>query len=251
MSANESYQRAEADIEILTGVRISRSTQQRLVQRQTFELPQISAPVKVQEMSLDGGKVRLRTAIGQTCEWRDYKAVRLHGFATAAWFRQNDQLVNWVNRQSLAIPLTCIGDGHDGIWNLFAQIAHTDQRRELLDWYHLVENLFKVGGSFQRLHQAKAHLWQGEIDRALASFDDWQAKPFECFRNYLSKHHTRILNYQQLQAEKICSIGSGAVESTVKQIDRRVKISGAQWLAKNVPQVLAQRCAYLNGCFSV
>ncbi len=50
-----------------------------------------------------------------------------------------------------------------------------------------------------------------------------------------------------LPIEQICSIGSGAIESTVKQIDRRTKISGAQWNIKNVPQVLAHRCAYLNG----
>ena len=31
------------------------------------------------------------------------------------------------------------------------------------------------------------------------------------------------------------------------QIDRRTKISGAQWKKENVPQVLAHRCAYLNG----
>ncbi|NCS26236.1 MAG: ISKra4 family transposase, partial [Microcystis aeruginosa BS13-02] len=34
---------------------------------------------------------------------------------------------------------------------------------------------------------------------------------------------------------------------TIKQIDRRLKISGAQWNERNVPQVLKLRCAYLNG----
>ncbi|NJR74993.1 MAG: hypothetical protein HC773_17880 [Scytonema sp. CRU_2_7] len=121
--------------------------------------------------------------------------MRLHGLATEAWFRQNEQLVRWVNCQPKGWPLTCIGDGHDGIWNLFAQISHPDQRRELLDWYHLVENLFKVGGSLQRLHQAKSYLWQGQIDRALALFEDCQSKTFQCFRNYLEKHRTRIPNY--------------------------------------------------------
>lgn len=251
LSANESYFRAEKDLETLTGVKISRSTQQRLVQRQTFNLPKISAPQQVQEISIDGGKVRLRTPVGQACEWRDYKAVRLHGLATAAWFQQNERLVDWVNQQSLSKTITCIGDGHDGIWNLFAQVAKSERRRELLDWYHLVENLFKVGGSFGRLHQAKTYLWQGQIEQAIACFEQCQAKPFKRFRSYLEKHFSRILNYQQLQDQKVCSIGSGAVESAVKQIDRRVKISGAQWAAGNVPQVLAQRCAYLNGCFSI
>lgn len=52
------------------------------------------------------------------------------------------------------------------------------------------------------------------------------------------------------QAEGICALGSGAVESGIKQIDFRVQISGSQWNAENVPQVLAQRVTYLNGLFS-
>ncbi len=39
ISANESYQRAEEDLEELTGIKISHSTLQRLVNRQEFELP--------------------------------------------------------------------------------------------------------------------------------------------------------------------------------------------------------------------
>lgn len=45
VSANESYERAAEDIEVLTGIKISQSTQQRLVHRQTFELPQVKAMV--------------------------------------------------------------------------------------------------------------------------------------------------------------------------------------------------------------
>jgi hypothetical protein len=47
------------------------------------------------------------------------------------------------------------------------------------------------------------------------------------------------------------TIGSGAVESAIKQIDRRVQISGAQWKSENVTQVLAHRSAYLNGLLSL
>lgn len=41
LSANESYQRAEEDIQVLTGVKVSHGTQQRMVYRQTFEPPQL------------------------------------------------------------------------------------------------------------------------------------------------------------------------------------------------------------------
>ena len=76
MSANESYQRSAEDIAVLTGVSVSSSTQQRLVQRHEFEAPEVDCGVK--EMSLDGGKVRLRTPLGEPSEWRDDKAVNRH-----------------------------------------------------------------------------------------------------------------------------------------------------------------------------
>lgn len=66
------------------------------------------------------------------------------------------------------------------------------------------------------------------------------------FCAYLDQHRRRIVNYSYYSSEQICSVASGAVESAVKQIDRRTKISGAQWNQENVAQVLAHRCAYLN-----
>ncbi len=94
-------------------------------------------------MSLDGGKVGLRTAKGKALIWRDYL----------------------VNSQVLAKPLICLGDGHDGIWNLFREIGEKQERIEILDWYHLIENLYKVGGSFQRIEEVKCFLKEGGSGR--------------------------------------------------------------------------------------
>ncbi len=58
----------------------------------------------------------------------------------------------------MADPVTCLGDGHPGVWNLMADIATTSQRREILDWYHLKENLHKVGGSNKRLQDVETSL---------------------------------------------------------------------------------------------
>ena len=226
---------------------ISHSTQQCLVHRQSFELPQVEQVVE--EVSIDGGKVRLRTPIGQPSEWKDYKGVTLHECCSGAFFQDNSSLVNWVNEQVLSNPLTCLGDGHDGIWNIFQEIGVEPQRREILDWYHLVENLGKVGGSQQRLDKAEVCLWQGDVNGAIEQFNDWNHERVDKFITYLNKHRTRIVNYSYYQTEGI-SIGSGAIESTIKQIGRRIKISGAQWERENVPQVLQHRCAYLNGQFS-
>lgn len=247
LSGNESYERAAEDIQVLTGVAVSHSTQQRLVHRQTWELPAVGQAVD--EISVDGGKVRLRTAKGAPSEWRDYKGVALHQNCVAAFFQDNASLVHWVNAQPLANPLTCLGDGHDGIWNIFEQIGSQTQRREILDWYHLVENLGQVGGSQQRLDAVAACLWQGDVNGAIEQFQDWQHERVSTFIGYLNKHRHRIVNYGYYQVEGI-SIGSGTIESTIKQIGRRIKISGAQWERDNVPQVLKQRTAYLNGQFS-
>jgi hypothetical protein len=246
LSGNESFQDGEKDIETLTGMKVSHSTLQRLVQRQDYEEPQ--ALQGVSEVSIDGGKVRLRSQIkGVESYWRDYKAARLQGIYYGAFFQNNLSLTDWVNSQRLLYPLVCLGDGHDGVWNMFQEIASTEQRQEILDWYHLKENLYKVGGSLKRLKAAETLLWQGQIQPAIALFVDLTKKPAKNFINYLKKHSARIVNYQSFSQEGLCSIGSGAVESAVKQIGKRLKISGAQWKLENVPQMLSLRCAYLNG----
>lgn len=244
LSANVSYDQAEQDIAYLTGIRVPAKTQQRLVHRQAFPLPSGVEPME--ELAVDGGKIRLRTPLGEVCQWRDYKVIATDQ-GTAANYHNNHQLIDWVNEQALANPVTCLGDGHDGVWNIVQHIATADQRQEILDWYHLKENLHKVGGSIKRLNQAEALLWSGQVDETVALFEGCQKKQSQNFCQYLRKHRRRIVNYDYFQAEQLCSIGSGAVESAIKQIDRRVQISGAQWKAENVPQVLAHRCAYLNG----
>ena len=116
LSANVSYEHAAADLEHLTGIAVSKSVQQRLVHRQDFILPKVEQAVE--ELSVDGGNIRIRTALGEICRWKGYKAVCLHERETiAAVFGQNELMVEWVNGQPLAEVLTSLGDGHDGIWN--------------------------------------------------------------------------------------------------------------------------------------
>ncbi len=249
LSGNESYQNAEADIYTLTGVKVGHSTQHRLVQTKEWSLAQVKQAIS--EVSIDGGKVRLRGGKGQETYWRDYKAVRLQSLYYGGFFQDNLSLTDWVNSQRLTNPLFCLGDGHDGVWNLFEEIGSPASRQEILDWYHLRENLYKVGGSLKRLKQVEAKLWQGQVDEAIAYLANCRRKQARNFCAYLDKHRHRLVNYRDFQAQQLGSIGSGAVESAVKQIDRRLKISGAQWKMENVAQILQLRCAYLNGLLAV
>ncbi len=251
LSANESYQKAEIEVEALTGVKVGHSTQQKLVLSQDFELP--LAKQAVSEVSVDGGKVRLRGQPKAGCHWRDYKTVRLQGIYYGAFFDDNQSLVDYVNSQHLVNPLVCLGDGHDGVWNLVKEFGKSEnfERWEILDWYHLKENLYKVGGSVKRLKAAETLLWQGQVEETQALFLDCRGKQAKNFIAYLEKHRSRIVNYGYYQAEQLCSIGSGAVESAIKQIGARIKISGAQWNVDSVNQILSVRCAYLNGLLAI
>lgn len=102
ISANVSYANAESDIEMLTGIIVSDTTQQRLVQTTNFPDPVAAAPMT--EACVDGGKVRLRTPVGEISIWRDYKAVATDQGLIAA-LHNNSRLIDGLNRQPLGLPL--------------------------------------------------------------------------------------------------------------------------------------------------
>jgi hypothetical protein len=111
------------------------------------------------------------------------------------------------------------------------------------------ENLYKLGGSQKQLRKVETSLWYGRIEEAIATFADWDAQKVKNFLADLERHRLRIPDYHSFQSQGI-TIGSGAVESTIKQIGRRIKISGAQWNGNNISQVLKHRCSYLNLAFA-
>jgi hypothetical protein len=240
--AKTSYEQAAEDIEQMMGIKVGHSTLHRMVAR--VELPPAQAQQASEGMSVDGGKVCLRTAEGG--QWRDYKLISLHGSVCEAFFQDPQALKAWYDQQPKAIMLTCLGDGHDGIWNVIHELAATVPiQRQVLDWYHLVENLYKVGGSLKRLALVENYLWHGWVDSAIAAFDGLRSRQAQNFQNYLRKHQERIPWYGQYQQLGI-PIGSGDVESRIKQMGARVKLPGARWLPQNVPRILRLRCAYLN-----
>ena len=164
---NESFANAERDLEVLTGIKVPHSTQHRLIN--SYQLPEAKIVNRAESLSVDGGTVRLRTSKGKPSEWKNYKAIKIHNRMGMAFFQDNKSLVDWIEQQPLSATVNCLGDGHDGVWRIIEKIGTKHQRREILDWYHLMENLHKVGGSNQRLRQAKNLLWQGLVDDAMPS----------------------------------------------------------------------------------
>jgi hypothetical protein len=245
LCAKSSYEQAENDLKTLMGITIGGSSLHRLVQK--IELPGSVGETEVSALSVDGGKIRLRSEETRKGEWRDYKAVSLHGSFCEAFFQEPLALEKWSEQQPLSPILTCLGDGHDGVWKVIKSIGGSKVviQRQVLDWYHLKENLYKVGGSLKRLQQVETMLWLGLVDVAIAEFDALKGKQAKKFQLYLDKHRQRIPNYSTYQKLAI-PIGSGSVESKIKQIGTRIKISGAMWKRENVSRILRLRCAYLN-----
>jgi hypothetical protein len=85
LSANESYKHAALDLETLTGMKISKSAQQRLVHRVSFTELMVEQDT-VEGLSVDGGKVRLRAPLGKISAWKDYKVITLHTLGLGAAF---------------------------------------------------------------------------------------------------------------------------------------------------------------------
>jgi len=61
-------------------------------------------------MSVDRGKVRLRTPQREEHIWRDYKPVNLYNRGVEAFFKENASFVEWVNAQPLANQVICLRD---------------------------------------------------------------------------------------------------------------------------------------------
>ena len=245
MCAKTSYRQVEADVERLTGLKVSAKTQERMVARNPIDPPLVTEVVS--EIALDGGMVRLVTPKGEPSEWRQYKAVRVNGTSVGmAWFQANEALLAWLQSLLLMSLFYCLGDGHPGIWSLFGQLKAPQIPDEILDWFHLMENLHKVEATPEQLRQAETLLWEGQVDKTLTLLSTIETGTSQRFQAYLTHHRDRIPNYRYYQMEGL-PISSSPVESWIKQIDERIQITGARWKPERVPQILALRCAYLNG----
>ena len=78
---------------------------------------------------------------------------------------------------------------------MFEDIGKSEERREILDWFHLKENLYKVGGSLKRLKQGEELLWSGKVSETIQLFCHLKKKEAVNFCQYLENHKKRIINY--------------------------------------------------------
>ena len=154
-----------------------------------------------------------------------------------------------------ASTLTVLGDGAEWIWNVVGD--HWPQATGVLDIYHALEHVsdavkavFGVG--------TEATTTQTEAGRVAlltggkAGLDQWLARAWVAIpagvssnslielAAYLAKHPTRLSYADRLAYGR--SIGSGAVEGTIKQeVNLRMKRTGARWRVEHVGPLVELR----------
>lgn len=155
--------------------------------------------------------------------------------------------------------LTSVNDGAEWIWALV--LLCYPLAVQVIDWWHAVERLWKVGnlvfGQGSELAGAwvkarKDELWKGEVVKVIAALDGLKASGSEeardevrLLREYLRTHADRM-RYEQFR-EAGEPVGSGTVESACKSVvGARMKGAGMRWKAERAEAVLALRCAILS-----
>jgi hypothetical protein len=151
-----------------------------------------------------------------------------------------------------AAEITSVNDGADWIWDLVAK--HLPQERvEVLDWSHAVQNLAKAAaaayGEGTTEAQAwwaerKAELWDGQVEAvevALLRLPRRRGERGKVIHNvleYVTKHAARM-EYACFRAEGR-PIGSGAIESGAKNVVQwRMKRGGQSWSPTRAKRMLA------------
>lgn len=235
--------------------------------------------------TIDGGLVPVRAPKGEPQPWRELKvgawfvargqpprhpddewkirAEHITHFADILPAKDFGPLV-WatgVQRHAqLACELIFLGDGARWIWDLVD--FYFPDAIQIVDWFHACEYLAPVAQvAFTRkekrdnwVEQMKAALWKGKLDVVIAACQKHvnpyrEEDPAQKAVTYYTNNRHRM-DYPTYRANGY-QIGSGTVESAVKQIaQQRMKVPGARWNLESARLVSKARAAFLSGQWS-
>jgi hypothetical protein len=207
--------------------------------------------------------------------YREVKGVRIYLIGAekriihvASWHQVEDaeeftkDLVRIAERIEVErVRVALVGDGAGWLWN--AQIKAFPQGRQILDYYHCAEHVWKVAdllhgeGSLEALEWAEATLVSlclGQVHETIQSLKTLRPssavarEEVQKLITYLTNNAHRINYLDNLDAGY--PIGSGDIESGNKFIAHtRMKRSGAWWIIPNGNGMLRIRCAIYNGTY--
>lgn len=184
--------------------------------------------------------------------------------ALFVWLRAEAERRGYGRKRTLFLA-----DGSRHIWKL--QQQYFPEAESCLDWYHLVEYLWKAGSCIykegsdairQWVSEQKERLRQGDIEAVLDELDrrlkavpktgpgtKGRRKRLGEVIGYMTKNKVRM-PYAKFLEEGL-DIGSGAVEGAIRHVVRlRLDSSGMRWGRGRSELVLHLRCIFLNGQWS-
>jgi hypothetical protein len=146
-----------------------------------------------------------------------------------------------------------IGDGAAWVWNVAEDVC--PDGRQIVDWFHAVQHLAQAAtvlypddkDTQQRQRWLKTyqdHLYTGRIHQIIAALHKHDLADLA---GYFETHQRRM-QYLEFREEGF-PIGSGTVESGVKQFKQRLTGTGMRWNVDNAQRMLVIRAAILGNDF--
>ena len=227
-------------------------------------------------VSMDGGMVHIRHE-----GWREIKVGTVfdveHRLERNPQTREWDELAQGVNVHYTAILGTkddfkpalwalavqqdlptarqrsVVADGALWIWDVAEDICPDGQ--QVVDWYHATEHLYKAAITLyphdsdlpkrQRwVKKYKDHLYMGRIEKIISVL---HKRGVSHLATYFERHKRRM-QYLTFR-EAGLPIGSGTVESGVKQFKQRLTGTGMRWHLDNANRMIVLRSAILGHDF--
>lgn len=159
------------------------------------------------------------------------------------------------------VRIALLGDAADWLWK--HMIACFPKGRQILDYYHCVQHIYKVAKvqygekslkGLEWVESTTCRLFFAEVDNVIGGLRRMQPKNTKATKEiskligYLNKNRQRV----HYKGDRIGGypIGSGGIESANKFIcHTRMKRFGAWWVKETGNDMLRIRCAIYNGTY--
>jgi hypothetical protein len=146
-----------------------------------------------------------------------------------------------------------VGDGAAWVWSVAEDVC--PDGRQIVDWFHAVQHLADAATALypndndaqqrQRWFKThKDHLYMGRTHKIIAALHKRERTDLAGY----FEHHQRRMQYLEFREEG-WPIGSGTVESGVKQFKQRLTGTGMRWNADHAQRMLVIRAAVLGNDF--
>lgn len=227
-------------------------------------------------VSLDGGMVNIRHE-----GWREMKVGAVFDVATRMernpQTQQLDEMAHGVDVHYTAVLGTkedfkpalwalavqhdlptarqrsTVGDGALWVWDVAEDVC--PDGTQVVDWFHAVQHLCEAAHTlYPNDHQEptrkrwlktyKDHLYMGRLHKIIACLTQ---AGYAHLATYFDRHQRRM-QYLEFRENGI-PIGSGTVESGVKQFKQRLCGTGMRWNRNNAQRMLVIRAACLSHSF--